>query len=378
MHSDVLVFTKFNSENTMFRFIDGKAFEVIAEEPDDMILLDDIIVGMVDSVKESINACFIKISSEETGFLSLEDVDFDFVFGKHKDKITPGDLVLCQVKSLPQKNKGYRLSMKLNLKGRFVVLNTGDNLNDHDKITYSSKLSKERKEELSRLDLKVNTFSCILRTACETGSDTDILNEFKSLSKVLLNILENGDKRTAYSRLYNGSKSLYKRLLDLNPDKIVTDDKEIFDYLKQDSYIENKLSFYEDKKLNLNVVYKLKEAHDEAVCRKINLSNGGFLIIDKTEALTVIDVNSGKGSSQKNSIVKTNTEACFEIRRQLSLRNLSGIIIVDFINMDASSEKETVSLLKKLFKDDFVKTTCVGFTKLGLCEITREKTYMGL
>ncbi len=378
MHENTLVYTKFNSVNTMFRFSEGKAFEYIEEEPDDMILLDDIIVGVVDSVKESINACFIKISPEDTGFLSLEDVDQRFSFGKNKEKLVPGDLILCQVKSLPQKNKGYRLSMHLTLKGRFTVINSVFSNNELNKLTFSSKLSKERIEELEKLQFNLQDLSCILRTACETGSDDEIVKEFDALSDILINILKNGDKRTPYSRLYKGRKTLYNRLLSLNPDKIVTDDRDIYDYLKKDSFISDKLSFYDDKKLNLNVLYKLKEAHDEAFARKVNLSNGGFLIIDKTEALTVIDVNSGKGSAAKNSIIKTNTEACFEIRRQLSLRNLSGIIIVDFINMDSSSEKETVSLLKKLFRDDSVKTNCVGFTKLGLCEITREKTYAGL
>jgi ribonuclease G len=166
--------------------------------------------------------------------------------------------------------------------------------------------------------------------------------------------------------------------------EIITDDTEIYQHIKEESLDQEceGLRLYEDKLLPLYKLYSLETELERALSRKVWLKSGGYLVIEQTEALTVIDVNTGKFTTKKQGseakeagFVKTNKEAAEEIARQLKLRNLSGIIIIDFINMtQADNNSELMMYLRSLIKNDQITTTVVDITKLGLVEITRKKS----
>ena len=163
----------------------------------------------------------------------------------------------------------------------------------------------------------------------------------------------------------------------------ITDIKEVYDNIVNDINMDNySIRYYEDDMLALYKLYSMENDIEKALGKKIWLKSGGYLVIEQTEAMCVIDVNSGRQiskhrdkKSKEDELFKTNMEAATEIARQLRIRNLSGIIIVDFINMTREDyNKELMSHLRKLFKSDTVNTTVVDITKLGLIEITRKKS----
>ena len=190
--------------------------------------------------------------------------------------------------------------------------------------------------------------------------------------------------RTCYSCLYRAPSGYISGVRDyfsLDLERIVTDDKEIYEELKKTfgegaSLPDGELVLYEDKALSLSALYGLEVKLEDALKERVWLKSGAYLVIQPTEALTVIDVNSGKCQKGLKSglYLKINLEAAEEIARQLRLRNVSGICIVDFINMDTEEEKEElVRNLKHHLEQDRIPTVFVDFTKLGLAEITRKK-----
>ena len=191
--------------------------------------------------------------------------------------------------------------------------------------------------------------------------------------------------RTCFSQLYRSVPSYISDIRDLNSgllQEIITDDSSICQQLQE--YLacfqpedHRKLTYYEDKMLPLGKLYSLESVMERAMNKRVWLKSGGYLVIEPTEALVVIDVNTGKFSEKKEiraTILKTNLEAAAEISRQLRLRNLSGIIIVDFIDMERDEDKrELLTRLEALTAKDPVKTTVVDMTRLNLVEITRKK-----
>ena len=169
--------------------------------------------------------------------------------------------------------------------------------------------------------------------------------------------------------------------LSMNPEKIVTDDPKIYETLcrafeKEASITKEQIVFYEDPMLSLSALYGLKSKLEAALKERVNLKSGAYLVIQPTEALTVIDVNSGKciKGKQKDFYLKINLEAAKEIARQLRLRNISGICVVDFINMDTpQAREELMETLKQYLAEDTVPAVFIDFTGLGLAEITRKK-----
>lgn len=227
--------------------------------------------------------------------------------------------------------------------------------------------------------------TCIVRTNVISleGKDYHLLtNEITALEKEMKKLKETAESRTVYSRLYEGTSFVKAQLSKVdfkNVSKIVTDSGEEFDQISQfaPQKLSNALQLYEDASFPLQALYGLRGKLQEAVSRTVWLKSGGYLVIEPTEALTVIDVNSGKNIkkiSKRELCTLTNREAAEAIPYILTSRNITGIIIVDFISAD--SEKEDAKLLKLLrngISIDHVKTDVVDMTPLGLVEITRQK-----
>ena len=368
-----IVVTEYKGRNTCFIFKDNRA-ESIFFDNSSGINLGDIYVGRVSKVKTDLKACFVDFQKGVTGFLPFENIFGETLIQREYDgRLMEGDLIACQVVKEPQRGKPYFLTMKLSLSGIYSVAEIDDK-----KLHFSSKLSKEYislyHDRFESLKLKTGL---VVRTNAENSDIDEVIFEASNLSKTLNEVVSNSETRVLYTRMLSGKSAVYNRIKDINIDsysEILTDSKDIFDSLNG----LNKLSLYTDS-FPLKTLFSFDRAFSEATDKKVMLPYGGFLYIEPTEALTVIDVNSGKfdKKSDKDEAVKqVNLLACKEIARQLVLRNLSGIIVVDFINQKGSTE--LLFQMNELLKNDSVKAKAIDITPLGLMEITREKKYSPL
>ena len=286
--------------------------------------------------------------------------------------------LLVQVKKDSNQRKGARTSTHINLPGRYVVLMPNTTI-----ITISQKIESEKEKDrlfkIIREKLPANT-GAIIRTAAKNKKEEDIIEDVNKLINTWNKIVEKFNQKS----VENGPFLLYKNtpvylqliidLLDKNLDKIITDNDPIYKSLCDNEQLKNiKIEFKDN---NILDIYELSEQIEKSKKRKIWLNCGGFITIDETEALTAIDVNTGKYIGNNNleeTTYKVNLEATKEIARQLRLRDIGGIIIIDYIDMHKSENKQKIEeTLKQYLKQDRAKTQVEGYTKLQLIEMTRK------
>lgn len=364
-----------------------KLLEVSLEPQDKQSILDNIYVGRVKNIVKNLNAAFIEIAPGITCYYDLDELKNPLYVKKiNSPRMVQGDEVVVQVVRESSKGKPPKVSTNLNFSGKYLVL-----ASESRSVSISRKLSPETKKHLKEaLDfIKGDDFGFIIRTNAAQSSVEDIKEEYRRLRQEYLTLKETAIHRTAFSCLKKQLPEYLHILRDMKTgqlDSIVTDDEKILggirQYLEQfpqQGYI---LKFYEDPMLSLGKLYSLDTRLNEALRERVWLKSGGYLIIQPTEALTVIDVNSGKSVAKKKAqehYLKINLEAAKEIACQIRLRNLSGIIIVDFIDM--KSEEDNGLLLKTLsasVRTDSVQVQVVDMTKLHLVEITRKKVKKSL
>lgn len=363
----------------------NRLMRVCASTPGEDIL-DNIYIGKVKNVVESINAAFVEYRPGELCFLSLKEYS-------QKKRLVAGDEIVVQICREKQKTKEAGATTNLSFSGKYLVLTTGKR-----QIGYSSKLAETDKKRLQLYSRESVLFEetkkeygIIFRTNAKEAADCSVLEKELLCLKEEADLLrKNAPHRTCYSILKKAPESYLKSLQDFyssDYEKIITDDKEIYEsataylqeYQPQDV---GKLTFYEDELLSLSKLYSVEARLAEALDRKVWMKSGGYLIIDRAEALTCIDVNSGKSSGGKGQgelYLKINMEAAKEIAHQLLLRNISGIIIIDFINMETKEQNERLlSCLRELLAADPVRSSVVDMTPLGLVEVTRKKEQKSL
>ncbi len=365
------VITRLDDRIICFYIEENKAVEIFFDEDginDDDVRTGNIYVGRVSNVRKDLNCAFVDIAPGKPGFLPLSS---------GFERLKQGDEIPVVVTAQAQKNKPFSLSTEICIHGDLAVA-----IPEKGEIRVSSKLAKEEKARLKETAAKLNLpTGVIIRTKACDAPESRLSAEIIRLSDKLHEILQAAPSRTVYSKLYEALPVFYERIKELGAEEIVTDIPEVFDDLSK-TMGEVNLSFYKDNSMPLSVLYGLNKKFSEATDKKVNIRTGGYLYIEPTEALTVIDVNSGKidkTRSREDLVKETNLEAAKEVFRQLRLRNLSGIIIIDFINFESEEEKnELSSLMKELAKRDPVKTTFMDFTRLSLAEITRQKKYRGL
>ena len=258
------------------------------------------------------------------------------------------------------------------------------------KIGYSAKLSKEEKARLKKwveeLTLKEKLpYGIVVRTNAGEALKEEFFREYAYLKRICERTIQKGPGRVCYSLLYEAEPFYLSMIRDSyleDLEEIITDIPSF--YQRTEEYLEDlspgekqKLRFYQDKLLPLSKLYSLESAAEEIQKEKIWLKSGGFLVIQQTEAFVSIDVNSGKYTEKKKASEtyrKINREAAREIARQLRLRNLSGIILIDFINMEnPDHQEELFHLLQKFLRRDRIKTKVVDITPLHILEMTRKK-----
>ncbi len=375
---------------------EGVLKEHYKEREDKKRLEGNIYIGKVTDVLIGMQAAFVDIGAEKNAFLHIRDIlpKKSNVTGnkkeelenyKIKDYIKPNQKVLVQVKKDSNNIKGARVSTNIQIAGRFVVV-----LPENDFITVSQKIENE--EERNRLisivgSVKKNKkIGIIIRTAAKGKEESkikkNIENTLKELENIQKEFLNSDDK---VPKIIKKSDTILEKILldiaDNKLEKIYVNNKELQKEIEQ---ILKRLQ--EDVTIKVELVeeglenrYDLNSQIEKISNRKIWLKCGGFITIDKTEALTAIDVNSGKFTGKENiekTALKVNKEASIEIAKQLRLRDIGGIIIIDYIDMnEESSKEEIIELLKEKLKEDRAKTQVMEFTKLSLLEITRKHIF---
>lgn len=368
-------------------FEEKELVQVNVEDIENASLLGNIYVGKVKNIVKNIEAAFVEIADGQMCYLPLGKKEHPiFCNSKKNDKVCIGDEILVQVSKDAIKTKNPSVTTNLQFAGKYVILT-------HGKIMpgISGKITNE--EERNRLKTVIKPFvsekkgcGMIVRTNAEGIEEEKILLEAKTLYALYETICTKGIYKSCFSKLYQAPAGFLCDIrdgYDEELDQIITDDLNLYGQIEQylSTYQKedlDKLSLYEDEMISLNRLYGLETKLDKALQKKVWLKSGGYLIIEPTEALTVIDVNSGKAIAGKKDtekhFLKINLEAAKEIAKQLRLRNLSGIILVDFIDMESKkSKQQLIQQLEADLKKDPVKTVYVDMTKLNLVEITRKK-----
>ena len=361
--------------------------EIRLESDQEKSILGNIYTGQVENIASNIQAAFVQIEPGKRCYYSLAEAQ-RAVFSagrKGNGPLRPGDELLVQVSRDAMKGKLPALTSNLNFTGRYLVLTTGDK-----KFGLSSKLALEDrhrlsgwlKEEAERPDKE---FGIIVRTNAADASKEEILKELEWLKGRYHKAVVQGRNRTCFSLVLETEPFYVAAVRDAygrDLDEIITDVPEIREmilgYLEEISpELKEKLRFYQDKLLPLYKLYRVETALDAIQKEKVWLNSGGFLVIQQTEAFVSIDVNSGKYTGKKKmeeTFRKINLEAAAEIGRQLRLRNLSGIILIDFINMENPDHRdELFHVLQKLLRKDPVKSRAIDITPLYILEMTRKK-----
>lgn len=372
----------------------GKLVEKYEEKADQKRLEGNIYIGKVENVLIGMQAAFINIGAEKNTFIHIKDIipkvsnetgNKNEKLGNYdiKNYIKQGAPILVQVKRDCTNKKGARVSTHISIPGRFAVL-----MPNSEFITISKKIEKEQERERLTNIVKCSLpkgYGIIIRTAANGKKQELIQKDIEGLVKQYNEILEQAkkyDKVQSFTPalLYKNDGIVEKTLIDTidqDVERIITDNKEVSEYVEKflkDTGLETKVKL-EIKQDVLNI-YDIKEQIEKANNRKIWLKCGGFITIDKTEALTAIDVNSGKYIGSKDldqTIYTVNKEATIEIAKQLRLRDIGGIIIIDYIDMENQETKQKIlKVLEESVKKDRSKIQIVGFTPLDLLEMTRK------
>lgn len=365
-----------------------KLVEYRIEKKNATVPIGSVFKGRVENVLGGMQAAFVNVGLSRNGYLSADDMLMDKSEIEGRVEIPSvldlkvGDEIMVQAVKDPAGNKGVRLTSHISFAGRYVVY-----LPTFSFVGVSRKITDDKtRERLLKIAEKFRPKGrgIIIRTAGENAKKGEIKREIKYLKEQFEEIEENFVSAPPATCIYEEGNVGIRLLRDVyteDVDKFVVSDKELFDKLmfyakRRDNALKSKLKLF-DKKVDMFRYYGLSESVDNMLSSSVALKNGAYIVIDKTEAMTVIDVNTGKFTGEDNledTVYKTNLLAAVEIARQLRLRNIAGIIVVDFIDM--TDEKHKTELLRVLSDElmlDREKCQVIGMTPLGLVEITRKK-----
>ncbi len=374
------VITRWNGRLLTAQFAGREAVELGLEE--ESSILGNIYIGKVKNIVKNLNSAFVDFGSDRTGYYSLTDNPVSLFADGHSGKLKCGDEIVVQVAKEAVKTKDPVLTGNLNFTGKYAVLTAGKTL-----IGFSSKISDRSWKDGVKPQLEAladGRAGIIVRTNAYMQEEP-LFREVSVLMEEYSRVLEEAKYRTCYSLLSEAEPEYLQSLRSCpagSLEEIVTDEEDV--YRNLESYFKLyepesvlKLRLYTDPMVSLSALYSLETVMEQACQKRVWLKSGGYLVIEYTEAMVVIDVNTGKYSGKKNladTIRMINLEAAAEISRQMRLRNLSGIIMVDFIDMKEDADKELLmDTLRGLARKDPVKTTVVDMTGLNLVEITRKK-----
>ena len=368
----------------------GKLIEYYEEDKEFKSRAGNLYIGIVKDVIAGMQSAFVDIGTEKNSFIHLKDIlpKVDETKEKIKEdieikkEVKPNQKLLVQVKKDSNEKKGARVSTHINLPSKYIAL-----LPNTDIITISQKIEDEKEQKRLIKIVKENLSEgngAIIRTSAQ-NKEKEIIEDIKKVEKKWNNILQTSisSELKEPKLLYRSENIVEKMLIDFTEDnnnlQITVNDiktlKELEDFKNENKEYSNlKIEIKEQE--NILNIYELEKQIEKIQNRKIWLKCGGFITIDKTEALTAIDVNTGKYTGNQNleqTVYRVNQEATIEIVKQLKLRDIGGIIIIDYIDMKNKDNKDKIErLLKEELKKDRSKTQVEGFTKLDLMELTRK------
>ena len=374
---------------------DERVAEVYIERPERRSIAGNIYLGRVDNVLPGMEAAFVEIGLEKNGFLYVDEIvspELEKGHGrKIQDLISRGQTILVQAVKDPMKTKGARLTTQISLPGRFVVLvPQGEGLGVSRRLDDDER--NRLKDILKRLDVKEG--GVIVRTAAEGASEEDIERDLVFLQRLWKSIQAKAKNAKAPELIYQEAELPLRVVRDLftgDFEKAYIDDerthRRIVGYLKKTSpHMVERVVRYKEKTPLLES-FGVEQEIKSTISRRVDLPSGGYLIFDYAEAFTVIDVNTGRfvggrgknaGGRLEDTITKNNLEAVKEVVRQLRLRDIGGIIVIDFIDMANPKNRATVEeALRTELERDRTKTYVVEISPLGLVEMTRQNVTDG-
>ena len=362
----------------------GKLVEYYIDEENSIRKEGNIYIGIVKDIIKGMQSAFIDIGTEKNSFIHLKDVLPKIDESKEKinqdieigNIIKNGQKILVQVKKDSNIQKGARVSTHINLPSKYIVLMPNTNI-----VTISKKV--ENKDEQARLiklvrDNLSKENGAVIRTSA-VGKEHEIIEDIKNIEKKWnrINAVFENDKENNPKLIAKAEDIIEKMIIDLpekSIQKIILNNRKDYEKMKNSNLKDIKIELKEQE--DILQMYNIQKEIEKMENRKIWLKCGGFITIDKTEALTAIDVNTGKYTGNKNieqTVYKVNEEATIEIAKQIRLRDIGGIIIIDYIDMHNNENKIKIqNLLEEKLKTDRTKTQVEGFTKLDLMEMTRK------
>ena len=393
---EILVNVDEQNNKTIVVVENGKLIEKYQENYGEERLEGNIYLGKVENVLLGMQAAFVDIGKEKNTFIHIRDIipkasnetgNKNEPLNKHniKNYIKTGMPILVQIKKDATSKKGARVSTHINLSGRYAVLMPNSNF-----ITISKKIEKEtEKNRLLKIvkEIVPQNYGIIIRTSAEEKSEEEIKRDINNLIitwQEIVNKYEKAKKQTIFTPqlIYKNQGIIEKLIIDLidqDLSKVIDNDEKTYENIKkvlEKIALETDVKVELKKEKNILNIYEIQEQLEKANNRKIWLKCGGFITIDKTEALTAIDVNSGKYVGTKDlekTIFTVNKEATIEITKQIRLRDIGGIIIIDYIDMENKEDKAKIlEILEENLKKDRSKTQVIGFTPLDLLEMTRK------
>jgi ribonuclease G len=386
----VNIYVDSNGGNVIGAVADGeKLIEYRVEKKNKTVTIGSIFKGRVENILPGMQAAFVNVGLSRNGYLSATDMlmDKSELVGKVEIpsilNLSEGDEIMVQAVKDPAGTKGVRLTSNISFAARYVVF-----MPTIDFVGVSRRIVDEKtREKLTALaeSIKPEGQGVIIRTAAEGVSKGEIKRELVALVKQYKDIEEKFKTAPVSTCVFEEGNIAIRLIRDVYSskiDKFIVGDKEtyetVLEYSKRtDVELKKKLRLY-DKKVDMFRYYGLEKEVSTLLSNTVPIANGGYIVIDKTEALTSIDVNTGRytgvNENLEDTVFNTNLAAAEEIARQLRLRNLSGMIVVDFIDMEIEEHKQKLlEVLGRFLEKDREKCTLVGMTPLGLVEITRKK-----
>lgn len=375
MKDDRVVITEYESVLLTALIRDGHVFDLMGRgynRDRESFIPGDIVRGKISEIKKNINAAFLKMGDGVKAFMDLDG---------HGDLKCEEEITVQVIKE-PIKEKEMLVTPDYSVAGKYLAFSK-----EKRGVGISRRIEGDDRKRLKKTVKELMGdevyYGVVIRTNAAEATDEDIADEFGFLKRTMDMIEEKSSYTVPFKKLYAETLPEIRYLRDLTetPERVVTDIPEIYEGLK-DLYGESAndgdfLKLYTDDNLPLRKLYPVEAAVNEVRNRVIHLKSGGNLVIDITEALTVIDVNSAKSGGKllkKETVLRTNLEAVKEAARQIRIRNLSGMILIDLINMDSGEDRKTVTdELKKELDKDRIRCCYIDLTKLGIAEITRER-----
>jgi len=387
---------------------DLKLVELLVERPEKERMVGDIYKGVVKTVLPGMQAAFLDLGLEKGAFLHFSDIgdskakldllyEAEFLEEEEEEKkkkktkklpesiqevLKEGQEILVQVTKEPIGTKGSRVTTQLSLAGRYVVLVPGE-----DHVGVSRKISDwAEKKRLKRLayEIKPDGFGCIIRTVAEGKQRRELKSDIKNLSRLWKGIIKQAEKKDPPVLLHKDIGLIYSIMRDIltgEVESVVVDSKgeykKILSYLKSVAKtLRSKVKLYQGK-VPIFDAYNIEPEIEKMLDRKVWVKKGAYFVIDQTEAMVTIDVNTGRfvgKTTQESTVLKTNLQSAKEIARQIRLRDIGGLIIVDFIDMElAENRKKVFEEFKAAFRHDRSKNSILPISEFGLIEMTRER-----